>query len=991
MTNRRSVLLIEDNEQNRYLATFLLEAHGFRVIAAEDGPRGVSLAASLVPDLILLDIQLPAMDGYAVARAIRALPAHTQTPIVAVTSYAMVGRQGEGAGRGLQRLYREADRSRYVRRRARADHGRRRAEESSLSRVLVIDDKPANVDYLRALLEPAGWQVDSARHGAEALVLARKTRPDLVISDLLMPVMDGYTLLRHWKADPHLRSIPFIVYTATYTEAEDEQLALELGADAFILKPTEPADFLVRIDEVMKQPDVSSPIPRRPFTEDPGQLKLYSETLIRKLEEKSFELERINAQLQQDLVARTLVEQQLRDREARLQMFLELTDVLRAGHDRTSTLQEAMRILGIYLGASRCAFLALGTVGDDYEILASHDIHATASTVGQRIPAASYSRTLTTGFRAGSLAVVVHDVDAELAPEDGAYVRSLGISSFICVPRVRNEVLYIVLVAMREGARAWSPVDVSVVRELLERCSTMIERDEIELSLRRNEALLTIAGKAALLGGWTVDAPSLDGLEWTAEVCAIHELPPGTTVTTARAFEFYAPEFRDLLGVKVRECASEGTPFDVEAQLITAKKRRIWVRSMGFPERNAAGEIIRVQGALQNIDERHALQEQFRQAQKMDAVGRLAGGIAHDFNNLLSVILSYTEFMMSDLRPGDPIRADIEEIHSAGKRATSLTRQLLAFSRQQVLQPQVLELAVVVQSMDRLLRRLVGEDIQLSIVAARHSGRVFADAGQIEQIIMNLAVNARDAMPLGGKLTIEIEDVVLDADYASTHPGVIPGPHVLLAVSDTGTGMDAATSERIFEPFFTTKEKGKGTGLGLSTVFGIVNQSQGHIGVSSEVGKGTTFKIYLPRTDKMVEAEPPAVGPLTSLRGTETVLVVEDDAQVRQMTRTILRRQGYHVLDAANGGEALLICEQHDTKIHLLLTDVVMPRLSGRELAERLAVLRPEIRVMYVSGYTEDTIIHHGVLDAGIVFLSKPFAPDALLRKVREVLDAPSA
>lgn len=853
-----------------------------------------------------------------------------------------------------------------------------------MKRALVVDDKLENVQYLQTLLEGLGWIVDTARHGAEALVQGRRAVPQLVISDLLMPVMDGYTLLRHWRADSQLCHVPFIVYTSTYVEAEDEKLAVELGADAFILKPTEPADFIAKIELVLGMTRDAVPIPQSPLTDDPGQLKLYSETLIRKLEEKSQQLEQSNRQLILDVAARTRAEQALRDREARLQMFLDLSEVLRTGHD-TARLDDAMRVLSVYLRTDRCVLLKLVSDGEGVEVLAQHGEPGCPR--GTHLPASSFALALATGFRAGSHAVVVQDVHAELGATERTYVTSLGVSAFVCVPVTRRADVYILTAVMNATPRAWTPSEGSVIREVLGHCATAIEHGVFESALRRNEALLRIAGKAALLGGWTVDVPSLSRLVWTDEVYAIHEVPPGTPIKAAEALEFYAPEYRTLVGDKVRACVTDGAPFDVEVQLLTATGRRVWVRSMGYPERNAAGEIIAVQGALQNVDERHNLQAQFRQAQKMEAVGRLAGGIAHDFNNLLSVILGYTDILMSELKPADPIRTEIEEIHSAGVRATALTRQLLAFSRQQVLQPQVLELSAVVRTMDRLLQRLVGEDIQVSILAGREAGRVFVDASQVEQIIMNLAVNARDAMPLGGLLTLEVKDVVLDAGYSGAHLEVTPGDYVMLAVSDTGAGMDAATRERIFEPFFTTKEKGKGTGLGLSTVFGIVNQSRGHIWVYSEVGKGTTFKLYFPRTDRVAAGASTQAALPGTLRGTETVLVVEDDEQVRSITRTILRRQGYHVLEAANGGEALLISEQHDARIHLLLTDVIMPRLSGRELAVRLAGMRPDMRVIYVSGYTEHAIIQHGVLESGLSFIQKPFAPDALLRKVREVLD----
>jgi len=379
-------------------------------------------------------------------------------------------------------------------------------------------------------------------------------------------------------------------------------------------------------------------------------------------------------------------------------------------------------------------------------------------------------------------------------------------------------------------------------------------------------------------------------------------------------------------------------------------------------------------------------EEQLVAAQRLEAVGRLAGGVAHDFNNLLSVIMTYSGFISEQLHKSDPIREDIGQIREASERAATLTRQLLAFSRTQIMEPQVTNVNEVIAGIESMLRRLLGEDVDIEVHLAGDLGNVMADPGQLEQVLMNLAVNARDAMPHGGKLTLETDNVDLDEDYAQGHISVRPGRYVKISVADTGTGMSAETRSRIFEPFFTTKDKGKGTGLGLSMVYGIVKQSGGNIWVYSEPGHGTTFKVYLPRVDAAV-LDRRSTRAAASPTGDEMILLVEDEPSVRRAAERILRTAGYRVLSAANGGEALLLSEKHGGKIDLVLTDVVMPQMSGRELADRLKAIIPSVRVLFTSGYTDNAIVHHGVLDAGTRFIGKPFSVADLRRKVREVLD----
>jgi hypothetical protein len=391
--------------------------------------------------------------------------------------------------------------------------------------------------------------------------------------------------------------------------------------------------------------------------------------------------------------------------------------------------------------------------------------------------------------------------------------------------------------------------------------------------------------------------------------------------------------------------------------------------------------------------DRRNLEEQVILSQKMEAIGRLAGGVAHDFNNILTAIGGYTDLLLADLPEHDPRRHDVEEIYQAAQRAATLTQQLLAFSRRQVMQPKVVDLNALVADIEKMLRRLIGEDILFATVLHPRVGNVRADPGKLEQVIVNLAVNARDAMPDGGRLTIETRNVELDESYVADHPSVAPGPYVLIAVTDTGMGMDDETKARIFEPFFTTKARGKGTGLGLATVYGIVRQTGGHIWPYSEPGRGTTMRVYLPRVDSPADPveRPERVAP-ESLRGAETILLVEDEEPVRSVTRQLLERNGYTVFEATDGPGALALVgeENGGVEFDLLLTDVIMPGMSGRQLADQLKSRRPNLLVLFMSGYTDDAVVRHGMLEPGLAYVEKPFRPPALLQKVRDLLDGRS-
>jgi signal transduction histidine kinase len=556
-------------------------------------------------------------------------------------------------------------------------------------RALIVDDNCDNLYMLRVLLEGNGFAVEEAGDGAEALARARQNTPGFIISDLLMPVMDGYSLLKQCKSDDQLKDVPFIVYTGTYTDPKDERLALSLGAAAFIVKPAEPESFVARIRVILAmQARGELPSSTRIEANENVLLKLYSEVLVHKLEDKVLELEQAN--------------------------------------------------------------------------------------------------------------------------------------------------------------------------------------------------------------------------------------------------------------------------------------------------RNLCEEFA----------ERRRLEEQVRQAQKMEAIGRLAGGVAHDFNNLLTIIISFSELILLRLPAGHEVRTFVEEILKAVDRSSSLTRQLLTFSRRQVVVLKVLDLNSVVRGTEKMLQRVIGEDVTLETVLAENLGPVRADAGQIEQVLVNLAVNARDAMPQGGKLTIATNNIDLDEVYTRLNVAAKPGPHVLLAVSDNGCGMTAEVKARIFEPFFTTKGPGKGTGLGLATTQGIVSQLGGHIEVYSEENMGTSFKIFLPR---LADSARPDSGDamLQPVRGgTESILLVEDDPQLRSLLRDTLRDSGYAVLAAGDGNEALRLLEQHRGPLDIIVTDVIMPNMGGRQMVEQVVTTFPRAKVLYLSGYTDDAVVRHGILHDQVPFLQKPFTSVTLRRKVREVLDS---
>jgi len=571
--------------------------------------------------------------------------------------------------------------------------------------------------------------------------------------------------------------------------------------------------------------------------------------------------------------------------------------------------------------------------------------------------------------------------------------------------RVKDRTIGVVVAQTYEAGVRYGQRELDILNFVSAQIAMAVERKRADDALRQSEERYRtfIAQSSEGVSRLEFKPPVPVTLPEEAQVDAMYASATVAECNDAMARMYGFTDAGDLVGARLADLHDQGDPANREqmrsfiragyrlADSETRERDRenrphVFLNNVvGFVEN---GHLVRVWGTQRDVSDQRRLEEQFRQSQKMEAVGQLAGGIAHDFNNLLTAILGNTQLLLRDLPTGDIMRGDVEEIRKASERAAALTRQLLAYSRRQMLQPEILDLNVVVADMDRMLRRLIGEHIALLTVPAPELGRVRADPSQIEQVLVNLVVNARDAMPEGGSLTIETADVDLDEGYAQEHLGTAPGAYAMLAVTDTGTGMNANVRAHLFEPFFTTKEVGKGTGLGLATVYGIVKQSGGHISVYTELGRGSTFKVYLPRVHPPPRAAAPAAIRPAAMHGSETVLVVEDDAAVLALICRALKAEGYTILCASDGADALRIVERHGGEIHLLLTDVVMPGMNGRELAEQMAARRAGIRILYMSGYPGEAAIHQGALVRGSAFLQKPFSPDGLTRKVRDTLDA---
>jgi PAS domain S-box-containing protein len=848
-----------------------------------------------------------------------------------------------------------------------------------MATILIVDDLAANRHFLVTLLRYKGHHIIEARDGAEALARARAERPALVITDVLMPVMDGYELLRQLRQDPATASIPIVFYTAHYAEAEARELARSSGVFHVLTKPSEPQDVLRTVDEVLAQPpEAPGPVAATPVEAfDRDHLRLVTD----KLSDKVGELSAANARLR-----------------ALVQVGLEL------GSERSSD-----RLLQAVCSAA--AELVGGT-------------HVTLGVVSREN--GRFERLVTAGEGAGDwiaagdavpgvLQAVVSERQVTHGVNPGGDPGALGlppghppIHAYVAAPVASPAHVYGWLCVINNEGRALDGEDERIVAALsgqvgriyengyfyaiAQRRAEELEREIIERqrateALQQAEERIRFALEAAGVGIWDLDYTT-GALRWSEILEAQHGLAPGTFRGTFDAFlETVHPDDRQALADTLSKARRSGADFSTLHRTVWPDGSVHWISGSGRLYFDDAGRMLRSVGVSMDVTARRTLEQQYQQAQKMEAVGRLAGGLAHDFNNLLTAILGYCELLLDDLDPRDRRRADVEQILHAGVTAGALTRQLLAFSRKQIIEPADLNLNTIITELLEMLRRLIGEDIEIVLALEPGLGLALVDRGQVEQVILNLAVNARDAMPGGGTLMIETARVRIEDDYAATHPAMQPGEYICLTMSDTGTGMTPEVQAHLFEPFFTTKEPGKGTGLGLATVYGIVTQVGGSVRVYTEPGRGSTFNVYFPKVEAAdATAARPAAANGRSTAGSETILVVEDDAGLRELARRILQRQGYTVLLASDAAEAVRLCDG-DIAIDVLLTDVVMPGASGPELTARLTVTRPRMKVVYMSGYTEESIVRHGVLKEGIAFLHKPFTSAAIAQKIRDALD----
>lgn len=975
-----------------------------------------------------------------------------------------------------------------------------------MTRILVADDKDDNLYYLDVLLKGHGYQVDTARHGAEALVKARQSPPDLVVADLLMPVMDGYTLLRHWKSEKPLSAIPFVVYTATYTAPEDEKLALSLGADAFIVKPQEPEVLMTRIKQILSGPGKATPkVPVKPAGEDATLIKEYSEALVRKLEEKAIQLEAANRALEQEIFERKILAQTqsaILDALPAHVALLDLEGIILA-------VNEPWRLFALANGLTDPKF----GVGSNYLDVCDASTQGNAggphiiaegirSVLRGKIPKFSFEYPCHTPTKQNWFAAIVNPVQAtdrrgalithidvtdravaeitlreseqaqktlslELGEERTRLVEAQAVAKigswetdlktldvtwsretyrifetdpemlkpthdvFLSIVHADDRAAVDTAFRNFDSGRDINTIDHRIVlpggrikyltetwRIFRDRdgtpfraigtCQDISERHAINEMLRDREARLArsqeiarIAERVASIGSAAVDFRTGEW-EWSDETYRIYGVTRGNFHPSAESLAtLIHPEDRENLLSNLPAARKGVVPVPLEYRILRPDGAERILRREATLVRDSDGTVTGVVGTVQDVTERRAterendmLQRQLRQSQRLEAVGQMTGGIAHDFNNLLTVILGNAETFERHLPKDTPLHELAEITRVAAERGAELTNRLLAFARRQPLDPKSVDIDALIGGMRKLLVRALGEHIRIETVCGAGLWRGMVDAAQLENALLNLSVNARDAMPDGGSLTIETRNVELDDTYvvdqahgAAGGADIVPGQYIMIAVTDSGTGMDEETRMRAFDPFFTTKDVGKGSGLGLSMVYGFVRQSKGHVRIYSELGHGTTVKIYLPRAEDEAAPSEDRFASTSVPGGSEKILVVEDDELVRNQVRAQLTSLGYNVVIANDGLQALEVLREV-ADFDLLFTDVVMPRgLNGRELAEQALKLYPKLPVLFTSGYADNALIHHGRLEAGAALLHKPYRKHELANQIRWILN----
>ena len=1054
-----TILVVEDNLITQKMMVVTLRAEAYRVIGAADGRTALAQVAAEEPDLILQDLILPDMDGIDLARRIRELDAGRDVPIIALSGLASKLEEAHAATANFARLlFKPVETAKLVAEiRSVLPVAEPRLSPTGVRRVLLVDDDPVQLKLHRLQLEERGFLVRTAADAAQALSAARDETPDAIVSDLIMPGMDGMDLCRTIRHDPELAHVPFILTTASGSSVEegDEDLAEGAGVNAFV--PRTP-DLDQVFDALTTSLASDAPTPRAVATMDLTERKTQiAARVMRELEHQAS----LNQSLTRELAMKT----------AQLGIMTAVSDVMGRNADLEPMLHEVLAktldaagvsIGAIYLSNGASNITLACQIG--YPVVtAAHfddamgDVLSTGTPMQVRSNAFGEPGLFTLlplivgGDRLGVLCLA--SAQRHLGRD---WLRMAGIvSSQIAqaialarsVSRLRDSEQRFRAVSANAPVGIFESDATGRIRYANQQCHHLFGRaatwidavypeDRGAVALRWRDALQSGRDFAVECRFGAIDVP----VRW-AGVRIVPRQPGGYFGTIADVTDRKVAEEALRQNLELLHAVTEGTTDLIVAKDLTGRylmantaaaevygyrPTAILGRADGdlfsaeiarhirasdydvamtgetkvYEETFASRPYLSSKGVLRAPDltvtgtfsisrdmtEHKALESQLRQAQKMEAVGRLAGGVAHDFNNMLTAIMSYAELLDADLPGNGALHENLDEIRQAARRAAGLTRQLLAFSRQQLLEPRVLDANEVVTGLEKMLRRIIGEDVDLATKLTPSIGHVRADPGQLEQAILNLVINARDAMPSGGRLVIETAEVEFDDRYTSDHGISAVGPYVMIAITDSGQGMDKATIARIFDPFFTTKEQGKGTGLGLSTVYGIVKQSGGFVWVYSEPGHGATFKIYLPRVDAPVEV-PIAPAPIRTTAGRETVLVVEDEEALRRVAERILARDGYLVLVAATGEEALALAKSSIKPIDLIATDVVMPGLGGRDLVQRLIALHPNARVLFMSGYTDDAMLRHGIPEPGTAFLQKPFSGLALTQKIREILD----